>query len=255
MDWGLTLLLGVIIFFSMGMEGITGFGGTVLALPFLSMLLPVKTAVNIVPLMSVCLGIIVIAQYYRKIQWRQLKTILIFAVIGIPVGIYGLNILPEAALKIILGLFVIFSSLKGFYTMRHPAPESGRLKSPLKRTVACLVLLLGGIFQGAFACGGPLFVIYVSREVKEKSAFRVTLSCVWVICNTLIFIRNLMVGGVYPDGFWNLWLCAFPFFIAGALVGNALHERVSVNTFTLIINIVLITAGISALAGAIGGII
>ena len=255
MEWGLILLLGVIIFFSMGLEGITGFGGTVLALPFLSMLLPVKTAVNIVPLLSVCWGLVVIAQSWRLIRRRELITILVFAAIGIPLGIWGLNVLPEAALKIVLGAFVIFAALKGFYTMRRPAPDESVPESKLKKALTGFVLLLGGVFQGAFACGGPLFVIYVSRKIKDKSAFRVTLSCVWVICNTFIFIRNLMVGGVYPEGFWSLWLCIVPFFLAGALMGNALHKRVDIKVFTLLTNIVLLLAGISALAGALGGVL
>lgn len=255
MEFGIIILLGVIIFFAMGLEGITGFGGTVLALPFLSMLLPVKTAVCIVPLMSVCWGLIVIAQSWRLIAWRQLLTILIFAALGIPLGIWGLNILPEAALKCVLGAFVILAAIKGFYTSRHPASEPDAQSSPLRKAVTCLILTLGGVFQGAFACGGPLFVIYVSREIRDKSAFRVTLSCVWVICNIAIFIRNLAVGGVYPTGFWGLWLCLVPFFLCGALLGNVLHKRVNIEVFTLLTNIILLLAGVSALVGAIGGMI
>ena len=254
MDWGLILALGVIIFFSMGLEGITGFGGTVLALPFLTMLLPVKTAVNIVPMMSVIWGLVVIAQSWRLIRRRELFTILIFAAAGIPLGIWGLGVLPEAVLKLILGVFVVFAALKGLYTMRRPAEAEGAPESGLKKVLTALVLLLGGVFQGAFACGGPMFVIYVSRRVKDKSAFRVTLSCVWVICNIFIFIRNLFAGGVYPEGFWPLWLCIVPFFLAGALCGNALHKRVDIRVFTLLTNIVLLLAGISSLAGVLGGI-
>lgn len=251
MNLHLILLLGLIVFLALGLEGITGFGGTVLALPFLTMLLPVSQAVNIVPLMSVCWGLFVIARNHRLIQSRQLGFILLFAAIGIPAGIFGLSVLPEKTLKIILGVFVTFAAIKGFYKQRQGGKSEKNDASKPKKLLTALVLLVGGVFQGAFASGGPLFVIYASREIKDKSAFRVTLSCVWVICNTGIFIRNLIVGGIYTADFFRLWLCIAPFFLAGAVIGNALHRKVSVRAFTLMTNIILLLAGISALVGVL----
>lgn len=242
---GSVLLSGLIVMGAMVVEGITGFGATVFALPFLTMLMDVRATVPFLAMFSLLFGLYVIWRYSSRIQRHILGSILLFSGLGLPFGMLLFDVLPENILKALLGIFVmVFAvrSLVDFFS--HSETHTSRGQT---RLLGRILLFFGGIFHGAFACGGPLIVFFAAERIHEKTEFRATMSCVWVVFNTIIILKNILSGGVYTASFMLRWSACLPFFLLGECLGNVLHKAVSFKGFTLLSNILLLCAGLSSL--------
>jgi uncharacterized protein len=238
------LLVGIIIFAASIIEAMTGFGSGIIALPFLASIVGIKTAVPMIMVISVIFTSYMLITNYKIINWRIYITIIIFVALGLPFGIYIFSSLNESLLRLILGIFIIASTVRSLYLMKYPAKENhSKPYSVFQR----LMLVGGGVIQGAFATGGPLIVIYSADKLREKSVFRATMSNVWLTLNLILITKNFILGGIMTNRVFLLVAAAFPFFIAGSVIGFKLHNKVSVKTFTLVINIVLLFAGISTI--------
>ena len=75
---------------AMVVEGITGFGATVFALPFLTMLMDVRATVPFLAMFSLLFGLYVIWRYSSRIQRHILGSILLFSGLGLPFGMLAL---------------------------------------------------------------------------------------------------------------------------------------------------------------------
>jgi uncharacterized protein len=242
MDVITVLLTGVVIFAASIMEALTGFGSGIIALPFLAVLIGIKTAVPMIMVISVVFTSYMLALNFKKVAWKEYFTIIGFVALGLPVGIYIFSAFDEKNLKLFLGLFIIVFSLRALIKIKFPhQPANLRAYGIFQR----IMLFMGGIVQGAFATGGPLIVIYSADKIKEKSSFRATMCVVWLTLNTILLTKNFIVGGIMTKHVFVLVAGAFPFFVAGSLIGLKLHKKVSLRVFTLLINIVLMAAGIT----------
>lgn len=241
MDLLQLLSTGMALFVSMSIECITGFGGAVLAMPVLTMFLDVDSAVALMAMISGVNGARIYLQNRGKTDRAILRTVLLFGGCGLPVGMLLGGILPERTLKIILGGFVVAVSLN--MLLRPGDPEKADEPSALRRVLERLSLFAGGIFHGAFSCGGPLIVIYAGRRQRDKALLRNTLTLVWFLFSAAILVKDLAVGGILTRPLLVQFACALPFCIAGAFMGGWLHKRVSVTFFAALTRFLLLLSG------------
>jgi uncharacterized protein len=248
MNLATVIMVGLVIFSASVMESITGFGSGIIALPFLGVLIGIKTAVPMITVISIMFTIYMLITNYKKIAWKEYFTIIGFAIIGMPFGMFAFSAFNEATLKLILGIFVILCAFRALLRIKYPKQiKNSRLNNVFQR----LVLFSGGIIQGAFSTGGPLIVVYSADKLKDKSVFRATMSNVWLTLNTVLIIKNVIIGNIMTKQVFTYVAAAFPFFIAGTIIGLYLHSKVSIKVFSLLINIVLLAAGVSTLLWAI----
>lgn len=232
------ILFGIIILVTHFIEGITGFGCTVLALPFCSMLVGLKTAVPSLVILTLLMSIYIVVISYKKIIWKVYFKIIFFVIIGLPLGMYFFSILPENILKKILAIFMILVSLRGLYISFK--------NSPIKKVnnfILDLSLFLGGCIHGAFGSGGPLIVIFATRALSDKSSFRATLSMVWLTLNSII-VYKYFLNNTINNNIANIVLYSIPFLIVGAVLGNIAHNKIKDKHFTKIVYSVLFISGI-----------
>ena len=107
------VLFCLVILITHFLEGITGFGCTVLALPFCIMLTGIKTAKPVLTVCGLLLCLYVVLVSYKDIIWKQYIRIMIFVGIGLPVGMWSFDMFPENVLKKILAIFMIVISIRG----------------------------------------------------------------------------------------------------------------------------------------------
>lgn len=229
-----------IVMLAMAIEGITGFGATILALPFVTMLLGLHVAVPLLCLISLTWSIVIVVVYHYQINWRVVKMVLIFAGIGLPFGFLISALLPERTLKIVLGLFVTFSAVK---SLLQKTPKAVTDMSWGDR----VLMFLGGVIHGAYATGGPLMTIGIKKLLQNKSVFRSSMAVIWLVFNAIITTKNAIAGGVLTGEVLLCFAVCLPGMLVGALVGIWLHNRCSVRVFQVATNILLLIAGISML--------
>ncbi len=238
------LLFGVVVFFTHMLEGITGFGCTVLALPFAAILLGLHTAVPALVVLGWLLSVYIVVTSRKHIQWKQFFFIVVHAAIGLPVEMILFDKLPENALKTLLAVFMVGVGLRGFIKTWR----SGHTVAPAQDTRSVwmrLVLLVGGIIHGAFGTGGPFVVIYAGRALPDKSLFRVTLCLLWTVLNTILIVKWTVTGGIWNTQVTKAIMIALPFLVAGMLMGDWLHHRVNERRFRLTVYGVLFLSGIT----------
>ncbi len=248
MDLTTILLTGLVIFSANIIEALTGFGSGIIALPFLAMLIGIKTAVPVIMTISILFTTFMVITNYRKVDLKAYLTIIFFVALGLPIGAFVFSSFNEETLKLILGIFIILSAARSLFLMTHPKKET---HSKAYGVFQRIMLFGGGIVQGAFATGGPLIVIYSADKLKDKSVFRATMCTVWLTLNMILVTKNFIVGGIMTGDVFKLVAATIPFFGAGIFIGLKLHKKVSIKAFTALINIVLIAAGISTVLWAI----
>lgn len=239
MQWYVILLFGLVVLVTHFIEGITGFGCTVLALPFAIMLVGIETAVPVLIVLGLLLCLYVVIIGRKEIVWKEYLKILLFVGLGLPIGIILFTYFEERTLKAILGIFMIIVSIRGLYV----CIAKNKMQIKLPNWLLNFFLFLGGCFHGAFSSGGPLVVIYATRALKNKSNFRSTICMLWVTLNTVLLIQNTL-RGVMSGDVLTLLLYSLPFLIAGALLGNYAHHNIKDKYFSTLVYVILFVSGI-----------
>lgn len=242
------LFLAVILLANI-MQGITGFAGTILAMPPSLMLVGYPVAKPVLNVLGLLSGIYVLAGHKDQVCWKELKKIVAVMAVGIlaGIGIRGAFAGKEQMLYRLLGIFVIVLSVQGIWKIRAaqvtkgPAAESqaSGKDSPL----LAVLLLLAGIAHGIFVSGGPLLISYLTKKITDKVSFRATISTVWVFLNTMILVDDIRTG------LWNPSLLAVqavsvPFLLAGMFLGSRLYARMSQTLFMVLTYILLFVSGV-----------
>lgn len=239
------LLFYVIILLANIIQGITGFAGTILAMPFSMMLVGYGVAKPVLNVLGLLSGIYVFAGNRTHVNWKEFRTIVCVMTIGILGGI-GIKLLlkdQDIVLYQLLGLFVVFLALQGLYQML--LAKKKKKDTPSK--IGSGALLVGaGIAHGIFVSGGPLLIGYLTKKIKEKEVFRATISTVWIVLNTIILISDIQ------SGLWNIplvktQLLSIPFLLAGMFVGGKLYRIMSQRFFMILTYLLLLISGITLL--------
>lgn len=260
-------LFYIVIFLANIIQGITGFAGTILAMPFSIQLVGYPVAKPVLNALGVIAGIYVVLGGYKNVNRKQLKRVSLFMGIGILIGVVLKKFFAqqERALYFALGLFVIFIGARGLVSFFKYAYETGfgiMDKSPHKvngkiidendriekgtTPGAIALLVFAGAVHGMFVSGGPLIITYLSNHTKSRDEFRRTVSAVWIILNTFILVGDIM-SGYYTAETLKIQAVSVPFLFGGMFVGGILYKHMSQALFTVLTYILLCIAGASLL--------
>jgi len=285
----LILLFGLIVLVTQTLEGTTGFGSTVLALPFAVMVLgDLNKTVPILATHSWILAVYFVIVSWKHIVWKEFGFIALHVLIGLPVGYYLFKNLDDWYLKILLAWFMIGVGINGilhlpmeisgervrlpfgktdshvplsgaFNRLRYSMTRQSRRQKetpakPVKKSLLMrFILFLGGVIHGAFASGGPFIVLYASSALRDKTLFRVTLCLLWFCLNSALMIWWTMEGRWTQDSCLALraLLATLPFLAIGIVIGDRLHHRASEYVFRLIVFALLVAGGCVVLYGVV----
>ena len=221
------ILFLLIIFLSNIIQAITGFAGTAVAMPY-SLLVIGDIAIPIVAL------------HIKDVKWKEFLWMILFIGIGF-LGGYFLRKLPisKEAFKKVYGLLIILTAT---YLYFFPN-EKTKIPFPV---LAC-ILVLGGVVHQLFVSGGPLVVIYAAHRLREKHAFRATLSLVWIVLNLILFGEHLAMG-LFSAQAWILLAIGVGLSALSFLIGHHFVKKLSHETFLNIAYALLFFSGILLLA-------
>jgi len=104
------------------------------------------------------------------------------------------------------------------------------------------LLWAGGVIHGAFASGGATLTVYARYTLRDKNAFRGTLSIIWVALNSVL-IGALVAGQRIGYDAMLLSLCAVPVILLATVLGNRMAARISQQYFADLVGLLLCAAG------------
>lgn len=248
--WYQYLLIGLIFVWSGFVRSGLGFGGAVLALPFL--LLIVNEPLVFLPLIAAHLMIFsswiawrghraaqaatpgAAGERVGNIDWRYLAHAMKIMIVPKLVGVLGLLTLPSRIMSTIIFTIVICYAIG--YVLNKPFRSNSK-------SLDVALLMLGGYVSGTSLIGAPLIVAVFASHVA-KHQLRDTLFVLWFIL-VLIKMVSFVIAGVDLQLIHHLWLlpCAF----VGHLVGERFHRHIvtaETPLFFRVLGVVLIAVSV-----------
>lgn len=230
------LLFQLVLFFANTVQAITGFAGTVLAMPPSTYLLGLDNAKVVLNTMAWVSGLMIAIMNYRYINWKELAKIVVFMIAGMFAGMEICRVInSDSTLLTIYGFVILAIALKNLLVKKE---------TDLPQAALYLVLLAAGVIHGMFVSGGALLVIYAVQVLKDKNEFRATVAPVWVVLNTFMMITQYRSGLFTTENVQLIAVSILPLFLATWL-GGKLAQRLNQNVFLNLTYILLIISGVS----------
>jgi uncharacterized membrane protein YfcA len=207
------VLLGYVVF------GATGFGSSVISVPVLSHFLPLTFTVPLITVTDALASMSTALRLRRLVAWREFVRLLPAMLIGIALGITLLFKLPRDPALLALGIFV---ACYGIYLIVGP-PRIARAPSWLAWPIG----IAGGVFSTLFGTGGPIYIVFLSARIEDKSRLRAT-AAITVAMNIWIRLTLFIATGLLLDAtLQSSVLLLLPIMVLGLWLGNRLHHALS----------------------------
>lgn len=238
------ILFFIVVFVSNVIQCITGFAGTVLAMPFSLMLVGFDVAKPVLNILGIVVSIGVVSINRKALNKKEFFKIIGIMLVGMIAGFFVTRYfaISSAVLYKILGTVVIMFMLIGCYRsfIMKDNDKSVCKTNPL----LYLVLVASGLVHGMFVCGGPLLIIYASEKLKGRDEFRVTVSAVWIVLNSIIMCDDIKQGYFNPK--LMLLIAISIAILFGALwVGNVIFKHINKKSFMIITYVLMGISGLS----------
>ena len=216
-------------------RGICGFGSGLIAIPVLSLLMPLKVAVPLVVILDYLASAGQGASLRQSIQWDEVRRLIIPALLGVAAGLMIFHSIDADLLARLLGGFVF---LYAIYALWGPAMPK------VSKWWAVPAAISGGTIGTLFGTGGPFYVTYLKARQLDTNAFRATFACMFLL-DGAARVTGYFSTAVIDLQLLTLIAMSLPVMIIGMYIGGKIHTGLSAQTFTRGISILLLASGLS----------
>jgi len=229
------VLSSIIVFFAFTVLGLSGFGSSLVMVPFLLLFLDIKFVVPVAMILNLTSCTIITITSRSFIKKSYLLPLIIGVLPGAIFGTFFLATFENIILKKFYGIIIILFALNTLF------PKI-KLKSS-NELYGVLSGLISGVLSAVYQTGGPPPVIYLTHQIKKKQVFRATLTAFWMILNLwLLFL--FLYSGLIDSSVINFAVYLLPMVILGIIVGSKLHMKINENLFNRTIGTILVFTGI-----------
>ncbi|CEN83119.1 sulfite exporter TauE/SafE family protein [Paraclostridium sordellii] len=261
MGVGQILLFVIIVMVAYIIEGVIGFGGTIIAIPLASAIVGLKPTVPVLTIVVLIASTIIAIKDIKFINKKEFLKITTLMMVGLPIGMWLFESIPEKPLKIALGIFMVIIGIKGLYEEKRKSNDLGEIVLEIETNLNkdCIsieettskrlnifqnfTIFCGGVLHGAFTCGGPFIVVYATKNIKDKTSFRATLCVLWASLNLVMVGIDIYTNEITKDIIKLSFITMIFVFIA-IIVSNIIHKKINSDSFTTFVYIALIVSGI-----------
>lgn len=232
----LIVLLANIVF------GISGFGLTLIAIPLLAHLFPIKFVIPMVVLLDVVASLRQATKLRSGVYKQELVPLLPFMLAGMGAGAFLLIRLPAEILLMGLGILVLVYGV--YYVLRHDSVFR------LARWTAVPIGLFAGTISALFGVGAPLYVMYLTGRGATPDHIRATMPVIFSF-TTVGRIVLFAATGLFSESVLLTAAALLPVMLLGLYLGNRLHLNLSRNHVVRIIGALLVLSGFSLVLRAL----
>jgi uncharacterized membrane protein YfcA len=233
----ISLLVGVAAF----TQGLTGFGFSLVLVPPLTLIVGAKDAVVLANLLSAFQNLLTLARMRGGVQWTIAARLFGGSVVGMPVGLAVLILMPSAALQIVIAITVFgFTILLG---------RGWHLPKP-RPILDGIVGTFSGVLNTSTSMSGPPVVVFLQGRRLPPDTFRATLTA-YFFASSLVAVALLAAGGRLDTELTLGAAIAAPGLIVGLILGLLLYRKVDAILFRKIVIGTLVLSSILATISAI----
>jgi uncharacterized protein len=238
------LLLCLIALFAGFTQDLSGFGSVLVALPLLTFLLDLKTAVPLVNLWGLAINVILLLNLRRHVSFKRIWPLVGAALPGIPLGVSSLKHMPIWVLETVLGGLLVVFSLYFVW--------SGGKTRHLSRGWAYAAGFGSGCLGGGLGASGPPVIIYAALQPWPKDQIKSTLTGYFFLSG-LIIIAAQGASGLITAGVLMWSLLSIPFIVLGVILGSWCYDRLETPRYRQVVVGLITLLGLLTLAKALVG--
>ena len=231
MEW---FLVFAIVFFAVFTQSVTGFGLALVSMPLLTAILGIQTAAPLVALFALVAEAILLITYRTHLDLRVVWRLAIASVLGVPLGVWALQTVPEEIVLTILGLVVAGYALYALLDFRLPEIKH--------RVWAYGAGFLAGILGGAYNTSGPPVIIYGHCRAWSPAEFKSNLQGFFALNSIVILVTHFLAGN-YTSQVWQSVLVALPAVVLSIAAGVQLSKRIDATAFRRLVLLLLLLLG------------
>jgi hypothetical protein len=215
--------------------GLVGFGNGLVAMALLPFLMSPVTAIAVLTIYTIIFSTAIFVPLRRHLLPGPVVDMLAGTVLGVPVGVWVLSLIPIAALNRLIGgtlLVVVLLEWAGL----NPQQLVGR-----GWRVGAGVL--AGVAGAAVGTPGPPVILYSATQGWSPRTIKANLQAFFVV-NQIVILAGYWWVGVLDDQVWRLAASFALPAAAGTALGMLLFGYVDPARFRRIVFAVLLVAGI-----------
>lgn len=232
----LTPFLISIIFLLAGfIQGLTGFGSALVAIPLLSLIIDIKSAVPLCILNSLVITTYLSLKMRKDLEKKKILPLCIAAVPGILVGSTLLKHVQSSTIRLWLGILLIAYSLYSLFST--PTPRR------LHRAWSYVAGFSSGAIGAAFSAGGPPTIIYVALNDWKKDTIKATLSGFFLF-NSYLIATVHAISGLTTIEIFAYFMISAPVVLLGTILGTICYGKIPHELYLKIIFAFLTLMGI-----------
>jgi uncharacterized membrane protein YfcA len=217
-------------------KGISGMGLPVVAIPILTVLFDLQTAIAVTILSTVVTDIIILARMPK--DWgvmRKALVLVVFGAVGIILGTYFLVNVNQLILSGVLGIVILIFVVTNFFSL---------LPTIKRRTWLDAVFgFVGGTVQGASGASGPIISMYMLQMKLSRSEFLFLINSFFLVVDSVQFLSVYKLGLYQGPLVYYSFVALVPTVIA-LFIALALQKRISDRVFRNSVLVLLLLSAI-----------
>ena len=228
----------LILFVSAFTKATLGFGESILAIPLLTLVLGLQVAVPLMALLAAAITVMLLLNGWQQVNFQTTWRLLLGAVIGVPIGVWGLKALPVVWMTTSLGILLIFV---GLYNLVQPA-----FITLYGAYWTYFFGFMAGALGGAYNIASPPIVVYGATQRWPPETFRFTLQGFFLPLSTLILISHASAG-LWTIQVFQLFALSLPIMLLAFWLGHRVSRRLTAPHFERFVHGGLIVLGVALL--------
>ena len=239
----LTFILICLIFLAAGfIQGLAGFGSSIVAMPLLTMLIDLKSAVALCILNGLIITSYLCIQLRPHLDKRKILPLFIGSLPGIYFGVHVLKTMDTKVMELLLGLLIVIYSL---YSLRFK-PQVVHMR-PFWAYGAGFAT---GLIGAAFSAGGPPSIIYTTLTGWSKDHIKATLAGFFLSSSIIIAVMHA-ASGITSEMVLQYFSASVLFVAGGVYYGLRLYGRIGRHGYIKLILVLLLILGIIMTGSAV----
>jgi uncharacterized protein len=238
---GQLIVVAVAIFVAAFVQMLAGFGFALLAMPIMTLAVPVEEAVVVVSIFGLATTSWQSIHLRRDADPGLVRRLTSFSILGMPLGLVVLNVVDDRTLRVVLGVSVLTATLLLVrrLSLAHAGPGLD---------AGCG--FLSGVLNTSLGTNGPPLVFDLQARGLDADVFRATISAVFVFSNIVALLLFIADGKVSGDELVAVAVAA-PAWALGQGLGWPVRRHVHGERFRRLVLVLLSAVGVSAIVFAL----
>ena len=230
------LIISIINLIAGFVQGISGFGSSIVVMMVLPTYYTVLQAAGISNAINIFLNGMMAYRYKDYISMKKVLSPALLFLISSTLITYVAMDINEELIKKIFGVFLVILSIYFMFFSKNTKKE-------LSPIASYLCIIVAGICNGMFGIGGPLMVIYLLSQIDDMKEYLGTMQAFFCLINICVTSFRF-ASGILTFDHMGAILIGIPSVAIGLFLANKIVDKVDGDFIKKAIYIVLGLSGL-----------